>query len=140
MIGVEGGINLYAYVQGNPLSHVDPMGLDSDSITPICPECFVIPSVRLPWLINQWTKPQLPNFSPGLPPPDVVPPVKSPGRCEVGPSTRGNGQSLWDENGGEWRYKPEDSWHNPHWDYNPWGSWNSPWQNIQIGGKPPVKP
>ena len=30
---------------GNPLSYIDPLGLDSDSITSVCPEC-TIPAIR----------------------------------------------------------------------------------------------
>lgn len=73
----------------------------------------------------------------GLPPPGVKPPVE--GQCEVAPASRQNGSSLWDPEGGEWRYYPEDPWHNPHWDYNSWDDWNSPWRNLPIDKLPPVK-
>ena len=78
----------------------------------------------------------------GLPPDGVAPPVE--GECEIGPASRPSegakgGKSLWDPEGGEWRYYPEDKWHNPHWDYNPHDSWNSPWNNVPIGGLPPRK-
>jgi hypothetical protein len=76
----------------------------------------------------------------GLPPSGVRPPVRNPESCKVGPSTRDPGQSsIWDENGGEWRYAPENVGHNPHWDYNPWESWNMPWRNVPIDNLPPVK-
>ncbi len=29
------------------------------------------------------------------------------------------GESLWDENGGEWRYFSGDNYRYPHWDYKP---------------------
>jgi hypothetical protein len=66
----------------------------------------------------------------GLPPPGTKPPVANPEQCKVAPSTRGDGSSTWDPNGGEWRYAPEDQWHNPHWDYNPWKT------GIRLGRTP----
>ncbi len=70
------------------------------------------------------------------------PPVE--GDTKPGPASRPSerdkgGKSLWDDNGGEWRYSPEDKWHNPHWDYNPHDKPNSPWQNVPIGTLPPRK-
>jgi RHS repeat-associated protein len=78
----------------------------------------------------------------GLPPLGVLPPVE--GVCEVGPASRPKeqsvgGKSLWDPDGGEWRYHPGDRWHNPHWDHNPHDNPNSPWVNVPIGDLPPVK-
>lgn len=78
----------------------------------------------------------------GLPPKGVHPPV--PGDLTPGPASRPSeagkgGQSLWDENGGEWRFFPGDKWHNPHWDYNPHNAPNSPWDNVPIGGLPHLK-
>jgi RHS repeat-associated protein len=79
----------------------------------------------------------------GLPPSGLKPPIE--GECEVGPASRPSeadvgGKSLWDPDGGEWRYFPGDRWHNPHWDHNPHNTNNSPWVNIPIGDLPPVKP
>ncbi|KMO82874.1 hypothetical protein [Mycolicibacterium chlorophenolicum] len=78
----------------------------------------------------------------GLPPEGVQPPV--PGDVTPGPASRPSeagkgGQSLWDQNGGEWRYFPGDRYHNPHWDFNPHDVPNAPWDNIPIGDLPPVK-
>jgi len=82
--------------------------------------------------------------SAGLPPDGLVPPVRNPDKLKKGPPSRKKPRErgeehLWDEDGGEWRYSPEDKYHNPHWDYNPHDQPNSPWQNIPIGGKPPLK-
>jgi len=76
----------------------------------------------------------------GLPPDGVRPPVEGP--LTQGdpsrPSAQGRGgRSLWDENGGEWRYFPGDEWHNPHWDYNSHTNPRSRWDNIPINGMPP---
>lgn len=51
------------------------------------------------------------------------------------PAGRGE-KSLYDEKGGEWRYAPEDKYHNEHWDYKPPGG---QWENVPIGDKPPIK-
>jgi hypothetical protein len=80
----------------------------------------------------------------GLPPEGVAPPVAEPDKLEAGPASRPSeqqkgGQSLWDADGGEWRYAPEDKWHNPHWDYNPHDAPKSPWENVPIGNLPPRK-
>ena len=79
----------------------------------------------------------------GLPPDGISPPVD--GEVKPGPASRPKeqalgGQSLWDENGGEWRWYPGDRWHNPHWDYNPHDKPSSPWTNVDHGGLPSVKP
>jgi hypothetical protein len=86
--------------------------------------------------------PQPPSPKPGLPPEGVRPPV--PGKLTPGPPSRPSEQRrgrqhLWDEHGGEWRYHPNDRWHNPHWDYNPHNTPNSKWDEIPIGGLPPLK-
>ena len=80
----------------------------------------------------------------GLPPDGIEPPVAEPKTLHEGPASRSSergkgGRSLWDPSGGEWRYSPEDKWHNPHWDYNPHDSPVSPWQNVPIDPLPPRK-
>jgi hypothetical protein len=85
--------------------------------------------------------PQQPRVR-GLPPEGVHPPV--PGDLTPGPASRPSeagkgGQSLWDKDGGEWRYFPGDKYHNPHWDFNPHNTPNAPWENLPIGDLPPVK-
>jgi hypothetical protein len=84
----------------------------------------------------------MPSEVRGLPPDNEKPPVS--GEVKVGPASRlseqaKGGQSLWDSNGGEWRYFPGDEYHNPHWDYNPHDSPFSAWQNTSINGLPPNK-
>lgn len=78
----------------------------------------------------------------GVPPEGVHPPV--PGKLTPGPPSRAGerrrgAQHLWDENGGEWRYHPDDKGHNPHWDYNPHHRPNPEWKQIPIDGLPPEK-
>lgn len=78
----------------------------------------------------------------GLPPEGVRPPVEGP--LTEGPASRPSavargGRSLYDQHGGEWRYYPGDEWqHNPHWDYKPRPGPGSDWENVPIGGLPPV--
>ncbi len=88
------------------------------------------------------SEPAAPQPPRGLPPEGVQPPIG--GQLAPGPASRPSeerkgGQSLWDENGGEWRYFPGDRYHNPHWDFNPHDAPHSPWENVPIGNLPPVK-
>ncbi|WP_238944223.1 RHS repeat-associated core domain-containing protein [Allofranklinella schreckenbergeri] len=80
----------------------------------------------------------------GLPPEGLYPPIPEGEQCQPGDASRESeknkgGKSLWDKNGGEWRWFPGDKWHNPHWDYNPHDRPSSPWQNVPHGGLPPRK-
>lgn len=144
-IGLEGGVNPYAYVEDNPLSYVDRTGQapERPGAWPTMQGGGVgymggnnggyIPSAR-----------QLPYYpipARGLPPSNIKPPVK----CVEGPASRPSevaqgGRSLWDERGGEWRYYPGNQQHNPHWDYNAHTPANPSWTNIPIGGMPVYKP
>jgi uncharacterized protein RhaS with RHS repeats len=52
-------------------------------------------------------------------------------RYPEGTSTK-SGPRWFDTNGGEWRWHPQDKWHQKgHWDHNPWDQWNSPWRNVE---------
>ncbi len=116
--------NLYPYVDGNPLSWRDALGLcppgAPDCIEPVYPDLWAIgafaggseTAALLRLGIKAFTD------TTGLPPQGVKPPVESPDLCVTGPASNRPGQSLWDTLGGEWRYHGEDTWHNPHWDYN----------------------
>jgi hypothetical protein len=84
-----------------------------------------------------------PPQEPGLPPPGLRPPAEgelTPGEPSRAKERRKGAIHLWDKHGGEWRYHPEDSDHNPHWDYNPHDRNNPEWEQIPIGGAPPMKP
>jgi RHS repeat-associated protein len=136
----HGGINLYGYVGDKPIRFIDIWGLQEEIFVP--PETFG-PQVPEATPIPQETPPlqQTPTPPRGLPPEDVRPPVE--GQCKEGPPSRPSelqkgGKSLWDQNGGEWRYFPGDKYHNPHWDYNPHNVPKSPWQNIPINNLPPL--
>jgi peptidoglycan hydrolase-like protein with peptidoglycan-binding domain len=70
----------------------------------------------------------------GLSPNDTRPPGFNED-WKSGPASRPSeankgGQSYYDPNGGEWRYYPEDKYHQAHWDYNSHSTNNSPWENI----------
>lgn len=94
------------------------------------------------WKQDPPPPPPPPRQQPGLPPEGVRPPIE--GELKPGPPSkakerRRGREHLWDENGGEWRYHPDDRFHNPHWDYNPHDRPNPEWDEIPIGGLPPLK-
>lgn len=75
-------------------------------------------------------------------PSPAVPPVRNPATLKPGPGSRKSapGTSLWDQQGGEWRYQPGDSFHHPHWDYNEHTTPETPWRSIPVNGPSPWKP
>jgi len=129
-IGFEGGdVNLFGYVQNNPINATDPIGLTNFFVRPWW-SLFRFPRLGPPPPPANWPKP--PNWAPEWQ-------WKYP-ECST-PKT----QPRWfDPNGGEWRWHSPDKWHpDGHWDYNPWDSWNSPWRNIYPsvpvpGANPPI--
>lgn len=96
-----------------------------------------------PWQPPPPPYPQGPPVGPGLPPEGLRPPVDGP--LTIGPASKPSiaskgGQSLWDKNGGEWRYDPgQDSRHYPHWDYNPHAQKFDQWRNVGINDLPTHK-
>lgn len=72
----------------------------------------------------------------GLPPEGVLPPGYGPD-WEVGPASRPSeaeqgGKSVYDPQGGEWRYFPGDKHHHPHWDHKPSPGRGSDWENVPL--------
>lgn len=93
-----------------------------------------------PWQPPPPPYPQGPPLHPGLPPDGVHPPVDGPvsAGSPSRPSAQRDGElSLWDKNGGEWRYDPgQDPRHYPHWDYNPHAQKFDQWRNVGINDLP----
>lgn len=98
---------------------------------------------RPPWEPPPPPYPQGPPAGPGLPPEGLRPRVEGP--LTTGPASKPSvaskgGQSLWDKDGGEWRYDPgQDSRHYPHWDYNPHAQKFDQWRNVGINDLPTHK-
>jgi len=167
-LGLLAGISTYGYAWSDPLRVIDPMGLSGvgDYLTPSQQQAILnnpymqyigdnpdygydamtvgaaLAAPGIPTALKYLGMLDSIPDTEGLPPDGIEPPVAG-GRaaCTAGPASRSSesGQSLYDPDGGEWRYSPEDDWHNPHWDYNPWTSWNSPWTRAPINGLPPLK-
>ncbi|MGH3958651.1 PPE domain-containing protein [Mycobacterium sp.] len=77
----------------------------------------------------------------GRAPDGIHPPVEgplTPGPPSKAREQRKGAEHLWDDQGGEWRYHPEDSSHNPHWDYKPPGK-STEWEHRPVGDLPPLK-
>lgn len=146
-------MNLYGYVGGDPVSFVDPWGLNPGATTLAGAQIgtalggpvggFVGGAIGLgiglyggqqawDWMMNEGIDDNTDMTDPSTWP-------KSPvdGECEEGdpsrkkPRDRGE-RSLWDSDGGEWRaHKPDKHHPEGHWDHKPSGA-NRPWTNVPI--------
>lgn len=123
-----------------PVSQQEYWKIVDPPIEPVYPELLLLPALKTKAGINAFRKiikGPLKMADTGTWP---KPPVS--GRFMEGvpsrqkPRSRGE-KSLYDEQGGEWRYAKEDKYHNPHWDYK--RSASSQWENISINGKPTQK-
>ncbi len=78
----------------------------------------------------------LTNGPPTPDPNDPLPPGHN-DNWKYGPGNRLEEQEWrwWDENGGEWRFHPQDK-HHPvnHWDCNPWKHACDEWRNVDLNG------
>ena len=158
--------NSYSYASNNPLRFYDPdgrqvalapsfgqvaagilaLGAAIASAPEIVIGVLVIGTIAI---IGATINPSERALPRGLAPDGLLPPIEGP--IEIGPPSRPSAeqkgeQRYWDSKGGEWRYAPEDKWHNPHWDYNPHkegklenGKQGNEWDNIPIGDKPVYK-
>lgn len=160
-------LNTYNYVGGNPIIASDAQGLIANAIVPIAirviggraagaaiaqtlrqtmgPAGTILACIATGYC-SEAENGDSSSEEPvrGLPPEGILPPIPNAGECKSGPASRPSeqekgGQSLWDPDGGEWRWHPGDRWHNPHWDHNPHDRPNSPWVNVPQGDLPPVK-
>ena len=130
-------------------SFLDGSDIDDPPIEEVHPELLLIPVLGLRRIAAEGLeaigktvikvfrrKPRLDNTKTWPKPPTERKLIEgNPSRNK--PRSRGE-KSLYDDNGGEWRYDPGDSRHNPHWNYKPAGK-NQEWQNIQIGDLPHLK-
>ena len=134
-----GDANFYGYVLNDPITRTDPRGLRT-----LGRDIGRALDGLRDWMSNE-SESESEAPPRGLPPEGISPPVPEGKQCKPGPASRASarekgGESLWDPDGGEWRWFAGDKWHNPHWDHNPHNTPSSLWVNVPHGGLPPVKP
>ncbi len=144
----------YSYAGDNPINFNDPLGLCGCStvatilgtIDPFSHCNYFYQSGLHHGAAGRWVQNNdlfyhsLQVWFGGVNPIAPLPPGYNPRTWTKGPSSRPSNpyDSYYDPNGTEWRYHPEDNWHNPHWDTKAPGK-GTPWEQEPIGELPPVK-